>query len=218
MKESRRRDLTRAFVTLALSGGCTVVPPPGYAELTETTEAEKIVATPLRMFGCAPWSYDLPDGGQAVVASNAGDDLLDDAFAFRVSTAGVSLRCEANRLGARLRCRGSDEPAIQLELGAASGCAELDRIAFSSRASCWQGVVRVGDTSFPFSYGTVESFPFNQVAWLDSNGIPTFAYDGVVEMQVTLHRGPPAQATRTGDALTASALALHYWSHTTFCD
>lgn len=198
--------------------GCTVLSPPGYAELTETTTPEEIQATPLRMFGCAPWSYDLPDGGRAVIKLDTGEKLFDDAFSFRVSVAGTFLRCEANRAGARLQCRGAGEPTTLLELGAGSACSGLDRVGFATRGSCWHGEVRVGDASFPFSYGTVNSFPFNRVTWRDANGATVLAYDGVVDMRLTLHRGLAAQARPTRDALTASALALHFWSHTTYCD
>ena len=80
----------------ATSAGCTVYSPPGYAELTQAVEPEEIPATTLRMFGCAPWSYDLPDGSHALIRLDTGASPFDDVFSFRVSAAGTSLKCEAN--------------------------------------------------------------------------------------------------------------------------
>ncbi len=223
MKRPRERGsglLLAALGCAATSAGCTVYSPPGYAELTQAVEPEEIPATTLRMFGCAPWSYDLPDGSHALIRLDTGASPFDDVFSFRVSAAGTSLKCEANAPDARLRCRSTSAQPVELSFGAAPGCgpAELDARGFVSRASCWQGQLAIGEQSFAFSHGTVGSTPFNRVTWLDSTGRPVQAYDGVVDMHLTLHRRPDAEARATADALRASALALHFWSHTTYCD
>jgi hypothetical protein len=203
-----------------LSAGCTIYLPPGYTELAEGGVSEAIPATPGRMFGCAPWSYDLPDGSEAIVRLDTGSTPFDDAFRFRVSAGNASMQCEANAPDARLRCRSTRSEPFELSFGASPGCgpAELDRLGFVSRASCWQGQVRVADEAFDFSYGTVGSTPFYLVSWLDAEGRPVQAYDGVVDMHVTLHRRADLREPERIEALRASAIALHFWSHTSFCD
>jgi hypothetical protein len=228
MWRAQRRSLSLLVAALsgaALSVGCTVYSPPGYAELTRAVEPEEIPATPLRMFGCAPWSYDLPDQSQALIRLDTGASLFDDAFSFRVSATGTSLRCDANAPDARLRCRGTGAKPVELSFGAAPRCAPsgVDARSFLSQASCWEGQVEIGDESFAFSYGTVSfgaagSWPFNRATWFDPNGRPVQAYDGVVDMHVTLHRRTDIGASGVADALRASALALHFWNHTTYCD
>lgn len=212
--------LVAALGCVAPLAGCTVYSPPGYAELARDAVPEEIPATPLRMFGCAPWSYELPDHGQALIRFDTGASLFDELYSFRVLAAGISLKCDANAPDARLRCRSTSAQPIELRFGALPGCApaELDARSFVSRASCWQGQVAIGEQSFAFSYGTVGTTPFNRVTWLDPAGRPVQAYDGVVDMHLRLHRPADLGRGATGDALRASALALHYWSHTTYCD
>jgi hypothetical protein len=210
--------LVAALSVAAPAAGCTVYSPPGYAELTRAVAPEEIPATPLRMFGCAPSSFDLPDQSRAVITLDTGASLFDDVFTFRVSSGNTSLKCDANAPGARLRCRGTSAKPVALSFGATAGCGGIDVNAFASRASCWEGQVELGEDTFAFSYGTVGSRPFNRATWFDPTGRPVQAYDGVVDMHVTLHRRPDIGASAVADALRASALALHFWSHTTYCD
>lgn len=206
---------------LAAGTGCAVIHPAGYDELVARGVPTNIDPTAFQVMGCAPWSYDLPGDQKAIVRLDTGESLMDERFSFDLSLGSVALTCSSGEPTAQLKCRGVGHQA-ELEFAGGDACAKLSRLDLLRSPSCWRGEVAFDQERYPFAYASLESgaAPISRVAWTDARtGEAVQSYEGIVDTLVTIRHDPERKLPqRTSELLTASALALHYWNHTLYCD
>jgi hypothetical protein len=215
-----------ALPALLACAGCSVTSARGYEALAEQP-AETIEATPGRMFGVAPWSYDLPDGRQVVIDTSRGQQTwgpitaADDVY-FEASLGDARLVCASEPRGpgvpeTRFGCwsPGDREVTFWMAPGAKCGVRNLDGFATLTDPTCWDGTLTTPSARYEVAYSWMEA-PSSPVAWISwtdaARGEAVQAVNSVVDLRLEVRARPGARG-EDADLLALHAVALHYWYH-----
>lgn len=218
------------LTSLTLGAACVkVASPPGYEELKATHQPKVIQATPYKMYGIAPRSYDLPDKRQVTIKvddyqKTSGMGMYRINMAYEIALGDRVLSCATQPNGpntpkTRFGCWSVDEQEpVTLWLAPERACEDQDLGASQTllRPECWQAVLTTPKQRYNVELGYVEGLesPVHYLSWTDARGAAVQAANSVAELRVELW-----QTTTTSldleeqDRLTLSAMALHYWLH-----
>jgi hypothetical protein len=223
------RELGLAVLTACAIGaaGCTVRHAPGYEELERSTQPQVIEATPYKMYGMVPWSYDIDDGRTVEIdledgsrTSGMGTFRLDLRYA--VVLGDLRLDCATEPAGpnvpdTRFGCWSpdpDDKTAFWMEPGPNCGARDFDAAQTLVRPECWQGELKTPHRDYTFHYSQMASTgaPVNRISWIErGTGSTAMAASSVTDMRLLLYHGTRSDEHR--DLLVLNALALHYWHH-----
>ena len=208
---------------------CAVVHPPGW-------EARKdppmlISATPWKMYGFAPVSWDLPDGrtieidvAECSVTSGMGLYSANIAFSAAIANApGGEIRCTTDPAGpgvpnTRFGCwtDGDAAEAMKFWLAPDEDCPAQNVSVTKTLTTprCWNGELTYGDESIALVHGYLESTesPVGYVSWV-SDKEPLLAADIVVDSRVLVHDVGADLPDELRQQLILLTVALSWWEH-----
>jgi len=204
------------FMILPL-GGCAISYAPGYETLAEQHDVQYIKATPMRMFGGAPWSYDLPDKRQVEI--NVKETPTNTISLHLDQT---ELECRWNPSGpnipeTRFGCWSPGSDHVSFWLAPDQGCSGRDlglSRGFTS-PNCWKGTLQTEHARYHVAYSHAGALEITVpvVTWSDiDSGTTVQGVDSVLTGTLELHASHQRDP-RDADMLMLHAVALHYWFH-----
>ena len=220
-----------ALVASIVGGvGCTFVRPPGWPVAEKPSLV--IQATPWRMYGSAPTSWDLPGGDRiriavhrATIQSGMGTHRADVAFeAAYASSPGERIRCETEPQGpnvppTRFGC-WSPQPgtgAVTFWLAPGEDCPARDfgMVKTLTTPRCWDGQLTMDghDIELRHGYWRDTGSPIGYVSWVSRDNGVLMAADLVMETQVRLYEPTTARGDRTTRMLRLLTVAISWWEH-----
>jgi hypothetical protein len=183
-------------------------------------------ATPGRMVGLAPTSWDLPGGrriridvDRASVLSGMGLYRADMAFTAGFIGTADQIGCGTEPAGpavpeTRFGCWGE---GVAFWIAPDQGCSARDaaNVETLTTAACWNGQLRTGRRRIDLRHATLAATgsPVGYVTWMDEQDRVLLTADIVSTFQIRFYRlagGRPSAMTRKLLLLT---VALAWWEH-----
>lgn len=200
------------LVGLALVlAGCGAIKPMAWPE--PEPAPRELHATPGKMYGLAPTSWDGPGGRIRVSVERAQSIRGALDMAFTVARRGRELRCatDATRGGAaasRFECF-SDDVDFWLAPGAACPLGTSETL---QNPVCWTGRARIGGETVQLEHGYLERVGamVGYLTWTGADGGLLLAADVVAEMHMNLY---DADRGRHREVLTLLTVALAWFEH-----
>lgn len=221
-----------AAAALVVAGGCSVTYPKGWQTLHPSSDV--IQATRWKMYGVAPTSWDLPDGGQVridlkkyLLTPSRGATTAQPELIFTAAYPDhpeLRVHCQTEPSGppapeSRFGCWSDADNGQSLQFWLAPGkdCVAWDIPRILTRPECWQGELTVDEHRIALQRGYVtrSGAPVDYIGWLDSEGEVLLGACFVLESQIRLYepQTPAALSDRLRKQLILMTVALSYWSH-----